>query len=326
MAISDFSPELLKRLELKMESDIEDHFTAKTLYISDYSKLNLSSVQLSILRKAIKGSIDATYIPKLDEETIAAALVKGKPIKYATRNSVVLISDKPLDDEISDYISKKYNGIFGAVNKGSDADIRPQVRRAIDILKKSFEYSLNVEDIRATLNYKTVPKGDVTAEFIAYVSPAITENASDLVFNKVFGTTRYNNTRSISKKKVKPKIKTPQLLKSTTLDSLGSNIPDISVLNNLLPIYIKNNMGDPRLNYRTGRLASSYKILSLKERKEGITLYFSYMNFPYANAFEPGGYQYRFDRSPTNLGKVSIREMLVQRFKFTGNIKAFRRQ
>lgn len=326
MAISDFSPELLKRLEAKMESDIENHFTAKTLYISDYSRLNLSSMQLSILRKSIKHTVDATYIPKLDEETIAEALVKGKPIKYATRNGVVLISDKPLDKEITEYIDQRYKGIFGDVKQGSGQDIRPSITKAIELLKKSFDYSINVEDIRATLNYKTVKESDVTKQFIAYVEPALVSNATDLVFNKVFGTTLRTKKKTIKNQKVKPKIKSPTLRTETALGGIESNIPSISVLNNLLPEYVKRNMGDPRLNYRTGRLAKSYKILELKERKEGIVLYFSYMNFPYANAFEPGGFQYKFDRSPTNLGKVSIREMLVSRFKFTGNIQAFRRQ
>lgn len=91
-----------------------------------------------------------------------------------------------------------------------------------------------------------------------------------------------------------------------------------NLLNDGLKEKIKENMGDGSsesiLNFRTGRLASSFKVTAISQERSGaITAFFTYMKYPYIT-FGPGGaQQYPRSRDPRILGDKSIRELAVNK-------------
>lgn len=81
------------------------------------------------------------------------------------------------------------------------------------------------------------------------------------------------------------------------------NVPDLEVqestvsIKNLIPIFnkrlhdaIQDNMGTPRLNYRTGRFAKSAKVIDITETRAGYpSIAYTYMRYPYEVFEFPGG-------------------------------------
>ena len=67
------------------------------------------------------------------------------------------------------------------------------------------------------------------------------------------------------------------------------------------------------LNYRTGRFASSVKVESLSQSREGmITAFYSYMKNPYATFSQGGRQQNPRSRDPKLLIGASIREIAAE--------------
>lgn len=82
-----------------------------------------------------------------------------------------------------------------------------------------------------------------------------------------------------------------------------------ALLNQALPQQIKQNMGTPALNNRTGRFAESVKVQNISESRAGmISMFYSYMKSPY-QTFSQGGKQYTTAREPKTLISKSIREI-----------------
>lgn len=91
-----------------------------------------------------------------------------------------------------------------------------------------------------------------------------------------------------------------------------------NLLNDGLERQIRLNMGNGDdtsvLNYRTGRLAKSFKVTALSQERSGaLTAFFTYMKYPYIT-FGPGGAQQRpRSRDPRLLGDKSIRELAANK-------------
>jgi len=85
-----------------------------------------------------------------------------------------------------------------------------------------------------------------------------------------------------------------------------------TLLNVVLQKYIRELMGTgTRLVYRTGRLANSAEVSSLEEESgsDRVSLYFSYMVYPYAT-FEKGGKQFSPGRPPSELIDEALSDAL----------------
>lgn len=80
---------------------------------------------------------------------------------------------------------------------------------------------------------------------------------------------------------------------------------------------VKKNMGsgDSKdiLNFRSGRLAKSFNVTAVsKNRSQALTVFFTYLKYPYAT-FSPGGEQRKpVTRNPKFLGEKSIREIAAK--------------
>lgn len=82
-----------------------------------------------------------------------------------------------------------------------------------------------------------------------------------------------------------------------------------TLLNQALATKIKQSMGTPALNNRTGRFAESVKVENMSQSRQGmITAFYSYMKSPY-QTFEPGYAQGSEKRNPKTLISKSIREI-----------------
>lgn len=86
----------------------------------------------------------------------------------------------------------------------------------------------------------------------------------------------------------------------------------IGILNQQLPNVVAKNMGDPALNYRTGRFASSVRATDISRTPQGFpSIGYTYQLNPY-QTFEPGYAQGDPNRDPRPLIDRSIREIMTQ--------------
>jgi len=86
----------------------------------------------------------------------------------------------------------------------------------------------------------------------------------------------------------------------------------IGTLNQQLPEAVAGNMESPRLNYRTGRFASSVRVTDIATTARGFpSIGYTYMKYPY-QTFEPGYKQGSVNRDPRKLIDVSIRQVASQ--------------
>ena len=116
-----------------------------------------------------------------------------------------------------------------------------------------------------------------------------------------------------SEKKTKAKKKKPlarplpnKVPKNSTTPSLASIL---GILNSKLPQQVAENMGDPRLNYRTGRFAGSVRVTDVAQTAKGFpSIGYTYMKYPY-QTFEPGFAQGDVNRDPRKIIDFSIREI-----------------
>ena len=105
--------------------------------------------------------------------------------------------------------------------------------------------------------------------------------------------------------KVSERNKLSETLNLTSLQNL---------INSQLQDVVSANMGDGNsrntLNYRSGRLASSAKVVNMSQSREGmITAFYTYMKNPYATFSEGGKQQNPRSRDPKLLISKSIREI-----------------
>lgn len=136
--------------------------------------------------------------------------------------------------------------------------------------------------------------------------------------------TRLGNPVSTSKVALKtptkaslPKARKPKGIPASIFVDTYNLINLQSLINRQLQDVVSAHMGDGNsrnvLNYRTGRLASSAKVESISESRNGmITAFYSYMKNPYATFSNGGQQQNPKSRDPKLLISKSIREIAAQ--------------
>ena len=92
----------------------------------------------------------------------------------------------------------------------------------------------------------------------------------------------------------------------------ATTISLLTLLKLKLPATVAKNMGDPRLNYQTGRFAASVEPLNVTKSERGrLNVSYRYQTNPY-QVFERGGALYRPQRDPRDLISLSIREIAAE--------------
>lgn len=88
----------------------------------------------------------------------------------------------------------------------------------------------------------------------------------------------------------------------------------MTILNNLISLYVHRHMGRPELIWRTGRFANSVKIVGLTAtRAQAVQATYTYMLYPY-QTFEPGFKQGFRGYDPRRLITKAIRAMMAEVF------------
>ena len=125
--------------------------------------------------------------------------------------------------------------------------------------------------------------------------------------------TKDQASKSTKTKKTKAKRKTVKNAKTARNTSPSAKpLQLLGVLNQQLPSTVAKNMGDPALNYRTGRFASSVTVTDIATTAQGFpSIGYTYRKNPY-QTFEKGFAQGSPDRDPRKLIDRSIREIAAQ--------------
>ena len=112
-----------------------------------------------------------------------------------------------------------------------------------------------------------------------------------------------------NKNRVKVKKPKPRRKEAKTNTGIANLLP---LLNTRINETVAKNMGDPRLNYRTGAFASSVRITDVARTAQGFpSIGYTYAKYPY-QTYEVGYKRGDKDRDPRALIDVSIREIAAE--------------
>ncbi|CAB4134520.1 hypothetical protein UFOVP273_139 [uncultured Caudovirales phage] len=201
----------------------------------------------------------------------------------------------------------------GALSEKAMADV-------IDKLTKSVtdpKFAQDLADLRSSPSMK-----DMIVDHIANTISGKPTDQSYTVSKRVIATKpvpkpNLNNLRKVIKEEMaaaselRNKLNTtPKLNSPTTLNILSLQ----AILAGRINQHVADNMGtgDSRdiLNLRTGRFADSVSVNRVTMSREGmISVYYSYMKYPYATFSQGGKQQYPRSRDPKLLISQSIREI-----------------
>lgn len=157
-------------------------------------------------------------------------------------------------------------------------------------------------------------------DIVADVVMKTLTNSKSIRGTKTQRPTRRNKKETLSKRggrksadASKKRAKTPRVSKAK--DSNVSLVKLIGILNQKLPEVVAANMQSPRLNYQTGRFASSVKVTDISTTGGGFpSIGYTYQKDPY-QVFEVGAGRSPWanvDRDPRKLIDTSIREIAAQ--------------
>lgn len=182
--------------------------------------------------------------------------------------------------------------------------------KTLNIIKGALRWSPTIEEnivnnIMNSIKPGSAPKG-------VPASASTRGDAKFLPLKAILGKSKSANTtgstKSISLPKVVLKAPSPPKVRSKS-GQFTSLISIQSLINQALSEKIKQNMGSPALNNRTGRFAESAKVTNMSQSRAGmITAFYQWMRYPYAT-FSEGGKQYTKAREPKTLISKSIREI-----------------
>jgi hypothetical protein len=173
------------------------------------------------------------------------------------------------------------------------------------------EGSPTIKDMAAREFRSSLEKGKYTTDNNTFSGRANIKGDS-----KVGRTKNTKTTVSKPSKQVKPftaTVPTIQLGKARNAAGKFVSLVNVVALINLkLAEQIRQNMGSPRLNYRTGRFAQSAQVLPASVDKDGaIRMPYTYLKKPY-QTFEIGFSKGTPSRDPRVVISESIRELAIQ--------------
>lgn len=220
---------------------------------------------------------------------------------------------------------KKSGPIVHASIDKNVADFIKRIRADVIIIQDQFENTNIASEIVSQSGFKKLT--NMLANTVISTSSFLDDIKNSII-------SKFTGKKLKIKNKERANIQTIDLRKSSKVNVSTKNNgitskfavpkPQMSLvslqnlLNDGLARQIKLNMGDGSettvLNYRTGRLANSFKVTALSQERSGaITAFFTYMKYPYIT-FGPGGAQQQpRSRDPRLLGDKSIRELAVNK-------------
>jgi hypothetical protein len=287
------------RDEIQKSSALADKIKQNLLYALDVyiKRLEEDDLKSANLSKEIYQSIDGIdYTKSVDKYLVE--------MQYSILNRSSGRASKAIIEELRKVFTPDSKEIEKAINNSSTGMMLLESRsspRFIDLI------AINLASVLATgKENKKVYSGKITKPIIKKLPVELKSNS-----NKKLIQDAKKLKRQI--KANKPKLENPKLgIETTNLLSLQN------LINQQLQDVISANMGDGSarnvLNYRTGRLASSAKVVNMSESRAGmITAFYTYMKNPYATFSDGGKQSSPKSRDPKLLISKSIREIAAER-------------
>lgn len=251
--------------------------------------------------------------------------VRLEGIDTENNKTSVLQNKIIVENLLSSY--SRFKKVGPTIQANIDKDVSgfiKRIRADILIIQDSDQNNLIKEQITSSSSFKSL--SSMLANTVIS-SKTFLEDIKESLISKFTG--RPNNSKKKEKANVAPSI----VRNKSRVNISGSrgintifSVPEgqVSVtsiqalLNEKLAQQIKSNMGTGSattvLNYKTGRLADSFKVTAVSSDRSGaLTAFFTYMKYPYIT-FGPGGAQQNpRSRDPRLLGDKSIREIAEEK-------------
>ena len=218
-----------------------------------------------------------------------------------------------LDAELKAHIEKDY----GVTGQYSFSLLMPELES--DNAYKEEEQKLKKNAEKAFNNWISIVTEKHPELLIENItgSPTIFD-AVDLILDDTIKGKKTKGIKFSHKHRVKPKQKSkkPKIVRVPTPRNRQGQFTSLISIQNLINSQIvqtvKENMGSPALNNKTGRFAESVTVDRLTMSRQGrITAFYTYMKYPY-QTFERGYKQGSARRDPRTLISKSIREIATQ--------------
>lgn len=229
--------------------------------------------------------------------------------------------------------SKLQKPLFSAVSKHKEA-IFAVVEEHFPGIKTTYLKSLSTKMLKGSMEGVIVMPQDIdlnrkTLKSLEYELGKVTTNLRDKIFELkgsksykqhldtiLYGAYKYGKQPKNFVEKAsafkKPRKKSKKVILPKEKGAQGSQVSAASlfnIINAQLNEQVASTMGDPYLNYRTGRFANSVEVNRITVGRQGmITFYYTYMKYPY-QTFEPGFKQGHLGKDPKLLIAASIRSI-----------------
>ena len=230
-----------------------------------------------------------------DTETGYAQITFSEATKNLTGGQELLEIRKAFDRVLSRMITATNSGYYWPLFKGSPSIAEVKKVKAIQTIVKPF-IKTKAGKVKVNPKFRKIPKGKKT------VTKKITAK------NKAAKQTPLRSTTT-------GRFISPRDSRSQFQGAKTSPLALIKTLNSQLPLKVAENMGSPKLNYRTGRFANSAKVADIQRTKTGMmSIGYTYQTNPY-QVFEmgKGSDPWRTpERDPRRIIDESIRELMIQ--------------
>jgi hypothetical protein len=198
---------------------------------------------------------------------------------------------------------------LGKENIGKDAAFEKSVKKAFKDFADDYAKNLVNEQGSSTLKQKitkvTLDKFD-DKKFIK-----VTSKDKNVSLKTKHKTANKGKKQKVGNARVSQGGKTPTKVRFRAGAS-SAPLAMIQSFNAKLPSKIAENMKSPALNYRTGRFASSVRVVDAVLTPQGFPSFgYTYMKYPY-QTFEPGYAQGSVERDPRKLIDRTMREIAVE--------------
>ena len=288
----------------------------------------LGHKNISVLRASIASVLNK--MEKSDERRSSLAALYAIVLKI---DEIQEEGEKSLDDILSDLEKSIAKGYSVKASYKKDVNILSGVRGSLELEWEPKDINQFKGRLAGAVGeiFRDVITGNIDAieqlfkkEDITKIksSPSMLDDIEKQLVDTIDPKKKQRKSKSSSKVKkdgggTKVKLKRPKRknIKGPTTRAAPSNVSLIrliGVLNQQLPKVVAGNMESPRLNYRTGRFASSVRVTDITETAKGFpSIGYTYMKYPY-QTFEPGYAQGDVNRDPRKLIDLSIREIAAQ--------------
>lgn len=223
---------------------------------------------------------------------------------FVIHKQIVSPDGKLKDDYVSSVAFQ-----LGKENIGKDAAFEKSVKKAFKDFADDYAKNLLNEEGSSTLKQKITK---VTLDkFASKQFITVTSKDKNVSLKTKHKTVNKGKKQKVGKARVSQAEKTPRKVRFGAGAS-SAPLAMIQAFNAKLPSKIAKNMGSPALNYRTGRFASSVRVVDAVLTPQGFPSFgYTYQKNPY-QTFEPGYAMGSVDRDPRKLIDRTMREIAVE--------------